>query len=119
LFCITHSIFISVLRFCFGLILLSTSSFSTCECGHRLDASGMHLIHCLFKGQQITTHDTIWNVMYAFAWKSEHIVWRKLWHVFMLRVSLQANLHMTWKDQIFVVDVVVIDLLERLHQHPL
>jgi hypothetical protein len=36
----------------------------------------------------------------------------------MLRVSLQADLYMTWEDQIFVVDVVVTNLLEPLHQHP-
>jgi hypothetical protein len=54
-----------VLCFCFGLIQHSTSSFLTCECGHGLDAFGMHLVRCPFRGQQIATHDAIQNVMYA------------------------------------------------------
>jgi len=29
----------------------------------------------------------------------------------MSRVSLQANLYMTQKDQVFVVDVMIIDLM--------
>jgi hypothetical protein len=36
-----------------------------CECGHRLDASNMQLVHCLFGSQRITTHDAIRDVMYA------------------------------------------------------
>jgi hypothetical protein len=30
-----------------------------CECGHRLDAYGKHLVCCSFGGQQIVTHDAI------------------------------------------------------------
>jgi hypothetical protein len=48
-----------------------------CECGHGLDAFGMHLTHCLFKGQQIATHDTIKNFVYAFIRKNEHVVWKE------------------------------------------
>jgi len=58
-FCIIHFIFSSILHFCFNLIQPSTSNLFTYECGHGLDASSMHLTHCLFGGQQITTHDTI------------------------------------------------------------
>jgi hypothetical protein len=49
-FCITHSIFTSTLRFHFGLIQPSTSSFLMCECGHGLDASVTHLTRCPFGG---------------------------------------------------------------------
>jgi hypothetical protein len=49
-FHIAHSIFTSVLHFCFGLIQLSTCSLFTCECEHGLDASDTHLICCLFGG---------------------------------------------------------------------
>jgi hypothetical protein len=66
-FCITHFIFSSMLHFCFSLIQPSASNLFTYECGHELDASGMHLTHCLFGGQQIATHDAIQNIMYAFA----------------------------------------------------
>jgi hypothetical protein len=31
----------------------------------------------LFGVQQITTHDAIQNVMYAFARESVHIIWKK------------------------------------------
>ncbi len=58
-FRITHSIFTSTLRFCLGLIQLLAYNIFMCECEHRLDTSGTHLIHCLFGGQHITTHDTI------------------------------------------------------------
>jgi len=60
-FYITHFIFSSMLHFCFNLIQPSTSSLFTYECGHGLDAFGMHLTHCLFGGQQIATHDAIRN----------------------------------------------------------
>jgi hypothetical protein len=64
-FHITHSIFTSMLGFCLGLIQPSSSSFFTCECGHRLDAFGTHLTYCPFGGQHIATHDAIRDVMYA------------------------------------------------------
>ncbi len=58
-FCIAHSIFTWMLHFCLNLIQPSTFSFFTCECRHGLDASSVHLVHCLFGGQQIITHDAI------------------------------------------------------------
>ncbi len=66
LFHITHFTFTSTLHFCFGLIQPSSSSFFTCECGRMLDVFGTHLVRCPFGGQQIATHDTIRDVMYAF-----------------------------------------------------
>jgi hypothetical protein len=57
LFRITYFIFILVFRFHFGLVQPSTSNIFMCECGHRLDESGMHLVHCPFGGQRIVTHD--------------------------------------------------------------
>jgi len=53
-------------------------SFLTCEYGHMFDAYGKDIANCLFGGQQIATHDTIWDVMYAFAWKSGHAVWKNI-----------------------------------------
>jgi hypothetical protein len=47
--------------------------------------------------------------MYAFVRKSEHVVWKEHWYALTSRVSLQANLYMTWKDQVFVLNVVVIE----------
>ncbi len=47
-FHIAHSTFTLTLRFCFGLIQPSASNFLTCECGHRLNASGTHLTRCPF-----------------------------------------------------------------------
>jgi hypothetical protein len=35
---------------------------------------GTHLIHCPFKAQQIPTHDTIQDVMYALVQENEHVV---------------------------------------------
>jgi hypothetical protein len=52
--------------------------------------------------------------MYALAWKSEHIVWKNWWYTFMLGVSLWADLYMICEDQIFVVNVVVVDLTQNL-----
>jgi hypothetical protein len=49
LLCIANFIFTSTLHFCLGLIQPSAFSFFTCECGHRLDAFGTHLIHCPLK----------------------------------------------------------------------
>lgn len=66
-----------MLHFCFGFIQFSTFNLFTCECEHELDTFGMNLICCLFGGQQIVTHDTIQNVMYALARKSGHIIWEE------------------------------------------
>jgi len=84
-----------------------------CECGHGLDAFGTHLTCCLFRGQWIVTHNVIKNIMYAFAQKNEHVVWKERRYAFMSKVSLQANLYMICEDQVFVVDVVVIDLTQK------
>ncbi len=51
------------------MIQFSTFSFLTCECGHGLDAFGTHLAGCLFRGQRITTHDAIRDMMYALTTK--------------------------------------------------
>ncbi len=64
-FHIAHFIFILALRFCLGLIQLLTFNLITCECEHRLNASGMHLICCPFEVQLIVTHDAIRDVMYG------------------------------------------------------
>jgi hypothetical protein len=48
--------------------------------------------------------------MYAFVRKSGNIVWRKWWSAFTLGISLQADFYMTRKDQVFVANVVVIDV---------
>jgi hypothetical protein len=45
-FCITHFTFTSAMHFCLYLIKPLTSSLFMCECGHRLDTSNMHLVHC-------------------------------------------------------------------------
>jgi hypothetical protein len=74
---ITHFTFTLALHFCLGLIQPSTFIFLTCECAHELDASNMHLTHCPFKGQRITTHDAIQDVMYAFVQKNGHALWRE------------------------------------------
>jgi hypothetical protein len=47
--------------------------------------------------------------MYALVQESGHAVWREHWYAYMSRVSLRADLYMTRKDQVFVVDMVVID----------
>jgi hypothetical protein len=49
--------------------------------------------------------------MYAFVRKSEHVVWKEGWYALTLRVSLQANFYMTQEDQVFVFNVMVIDLM--------
>jgi hypothetical protein len=108
-FRITYSIFTLVLHFRFGLIQPSTSSFFTCECGHMLNASGMHFGRCSFGGQRITTHDVIRDVMYTLTQKSGHAIWKKWWYALTSRFSLWTNLYMTQKDHVFVVDVVVIN----------
>jgi hypothetical protein len=75
--CLAHFIFTSALHFYLGLIQPLTFSLLTCECGHGLDASNMHLTHCPFRGQPITTHDAIQDVMYALVQKSGHALWRE------------------------------------------
>jgi hypothetical protein len=74
LFCITHSFFISTLHFCLNFIQPSASNIFTCDCGHELDVSNIHLVRCPFGGQRIATHDAIQNVMYAFIQKHGHVV---------------------------------------------
>jgi hypothetical protein len=68
-FHIAHSTFTSTLCCCFNLIQPSTSSFFTCECGHKFNTSSTHL-RCPFRDQQIATHDTIRDFIYIIAWKS-------------------------------------------------
>jgi hypothetical protein len=87
-FFIAHSIFISTLCFHFDLIQPLTSSLLTCECEHKLDAFGAHLILCTFGGQWIATHDTIQNVMYAFVRENGHVVWKEWWYPLMSGASL-------------------------------
>jgi len=48
--------------------------------------------------------------MYALVRESGHVVWKKWWYALTSGVSL-LNLHMIQKDQVFVVNVVVIDLI--------
>jgi hypothetical protein len=58
-FHIAHFIFTSMLCFCLSLIQPLAFSFFTCERGHGLDIFGTHLVHCLFGGQRIATHEII------------------------------------------------------------
>jgi len=44
------------------------------------------------------------------SFKRVSTIWRKQWYTFMQRFSLQADFYMTHEDQVFVVNVVVIDL---------
>jgi len=53
-----------------------------CECGHGLETFGTQLAHCPFGGQHITTHDVIQDVMYTFARKSGHTIWKERWYTF-------------------------------------
>jgi hypothetical protein len=98
LFPITHFTFTLALCLRLGLIRPSTSSLFTCECGHGLDAFNTHLIHCSFGGQQISTHDAIWDIMYAFSWNNGHNVWKEQLYTLTWKVSLRAELHITWED---------------------
>ncbi len=65
----------------------------------------MHFTHYQFRGQWIDTHDAI--CLHEREWTC--VVWRERWYALTSRVSLQ-DLYMTWENQVFVVDVVVIDL---------
>jgi hypothetical protein len=112
--CIAHFTFTSVLRFYFSLIQPLASSLFMCGCRHGLDASGMNLTRCPYGGQQITTHDAIRDIMYAFVKKIGHIVWKEWWYTFTLRVSLWSNLYMTSKNQVFVANVVVIVMTQKV-----
>jgi len=47
--------------------------------------------------------------MYALIQKNEHVVWKERWYTLMLGVPLWIDLYMTWKDYVFIVDVVIID----------
>jgi hypothetical protein len=102
-----------MLCFCLSLIEPSTFNFLMCECEHRLDAFSAHLTCCPFGGQQIATHDNIQDVMYAFVLENGHVVWKERWYTLTLGISLWTNLYMTWEDQVFVFDVVVIDLMQE------
>jgi hypothetical protein len=48
--------------------------------------------------------------MYAFVRKSGHNVWKEQWYAFTSRVLSWADLYMTHEDQVFVTNVVVMDL---------
>jgi hypothetical protein len=109
-FRITHFIFILALHFRFNLIQPSTFNLFMCDYGHELETFSMHLTCCPFGGQRITTHDAIWNIMNHLFQQNGHVVWRERWYAFTSRVSLRTNFYMTQKDQVFIVNVVVIDL---------
>jgi hypothetical protein len=96
-FHIAHSTFTLELCCHFGLIQPSTFNLFTCECGHGLNTYGTH-VKCPFRGQRITTHDTIRDFMYIVAWKNGHDVWREWWYALMLGPSLRANLYMIHED---------------------
>jgi sialic acid synthase SpsE len=69
----------------------------------------MHLACCPFGGQWIATHDAMKDVMYAFVQESEHDVWREQWYTLMSRASLQVDLYITCEDQVFNINLVVMD----------
>jgi lipid-A-disaccharide synthase-like uncharacterized protein len=48
--------------------------------------------------------------MYALTQESGHAIWKERWYALTLGDSLQVNLYMTREDQVFVVDVVVINM---------
>ncbi len=110
LFRITQFIFTSMVRFCFGLIQPLTFNLFMCECGYGLNASSTHLTCCSFRGQWIATHDAIKDVIYAFVQESGHTTWKEWWYALLLGISLQANFYMICENQVFVTNVVVIDL---------
>jgi hypothetical protein len=87
-FHIAHSTFTSTLCFRLSLIQPSASNILMCECGHGLDAFGMHLVCCSFGGLQIATHDVIRDVMYVFIQDNGHAIWREEWYVLTSKVSL-------------------------------
>jgi hypothetical protein len=57
----------------------------------------MHLAHCPFKGEQITTYNAIQNVMYALTRKNGHAIWREQWYALTWRISLQPI--STWLEK--------------------
>ncbi len=110
-FCIAHSTFILVLCFHFDLIQPLASSFLMCECEHKLDASNMHLIHCLLGGQWIHhtwCHPRHHVCPHSKEWVTcmERMVVRPYVKSFILSQSLHDQ-----KNQVFVANVVVIDLM--------
>jgi hypothetical protein len=48
--------------------------------------------------------------MYAFTRKSGHNVWKEQWYAFASRVLSRADFYLTHEDQVFVTNVVVMDL---------
>ncbi len=79
------------MHFGFGLIQLSACSLFMCECEHKLDTFDMHLVHCLFGGQQIFIHDVIQNIIYAFVRKNGHVIWKDQWYDLTSKVLLQID----------------------------
>jgi hypothetical protein len=94
--------------FCFSLIQLSTFSLFMCECGHGLDAYGMHLAHCPFGSWQIARRDAIKKSPMP-SFKGVGMLYGESKYALTLGASLWVDLYMTWEDYIFVADVVVID----------
>jgi hypothetical protein len=52
--------------------------------------------------------------MYALIRKNAHVVWREWWCALMLGISLQVNLYMIRNNQVFIVDVVVTNLMQKM-----
>jgi len=52
--------------------------------------------------------------MYTLAQENGHVVWKEQWYALTSRISLRANLYMTRKDQVFVTNVMVIDLTWKM-----
>jgi hypothetical protein len=51
--------------------------------------------------------------MYVFILKNGHVEWKEWWYTLTLRVSLSTNLYMTQEDQVFIIDVVIINLTQK------
>jgi hypothetical protein len=77
-------------------------------------ASGTHLARSPFGGWWITIHNAIKDVMYALVRKSEHVVWREWWYALTSRTSLRVDLYMTHEHQVFVANVVVTNLTQKM-----
>jgi hypothetical protein len=52
--------------------------------------------------------------MYTLTRENGHNVWKEQWYALTSRISLRTDLYMIHEDQIFIVNVVVMDLIQEM-----
>ncbi len=79
-FCLSLTHFLITLCIHLGIPHPMIAHISRCECGHTIDALGIHLLHCACRNERTTTHDTLQNIVAIVTLKSGPHIQKEVSH---------------------------------------